>query len=214
MGKSRTKERILGAAVRLFNESGTAAVSTNHIAVEAGISPGNLYYHYRNKEEVIRAIWARVDDLWGEAYALPSGRTPTLEDMRSMVEETFAVIWDYRFFYRELSALARRDPELRLAYSKVYKRGLAGTESLLHSFIEAGVVEEVEDPLAVPRLAKVLMLVAEFWLPAAEITGETPERDLTREGVSLMMQVLAPYLTDEGTRELGRVGVGGIGERR
>ena len=55
-----TRKRILETALRLFNEFGTAAVSTNRIAAEAGISPGNLYYHYRNKEEIIRGL---VEDL-------------------------------------------------------------------------------------------------------------------------------------------------------
>ncbi|MGB3634646.1 MAG: TetR/AcrR family transcriptional regulator, partial [Rubrobacteraceae bacterium] len=78
-----------------------------------------------------------------------------------------------------------------------------------HSFIEAGVIEEMEDPGSVPRLAKVLMLVAEFWLPAAEINDGERERDLRREGVGLMMQVLAPYLTGEGAREAYQAGLGG-----
>src|SRR5215210_4307966 len=99
MGKGSTKERVLGAALRLFNEKGTAAVSTNHIAEAAGISPGNLYYHYRNKEEII------------------------------------AGLWEYRFFYRELAALTRRDEGIRDRYLKVRERGLSGTEALLRGFV-------------------------------------------------------------------------------
>ncbi|MFN8512060.1 MAG: helix-turn-helix domain-containing protein [Chloroflexia bacterium] len=59
-----TRERILDAALGLFNERGTAVVSTNHIAAACGISPGNLYYHFRNKEEIIRALFDRMFVMW------------------------------------------------------------------------------------------------------------------------------------------------------
>ena len=55
-----TREKILDTALALFNKEGTAAISTNHIAEAAGISPGNLYYHFRNKEEVIRELFERL----------------------------------------------------------------------------------------------------------------------------------------------------------
>jgi AcrR family transcriptional regulator len=196
MGKRSTKERVLGAAVRLFNEKGTAAVSTNHIAEEAGISPGNLYYHYRNKEEIIREIFERIDAFWGEAYSLPIDGAPTLGDMRAMVEETFAGLWDYRFFYRELAALTRRDDGIQARYLKVRDRGLSGTEALLRNFVEAGVLKEPEDEAAIPELAKTLMLIAEHWLPFAEAGGEEPGPARVREGAALMMRVLRPRLTD------------------
>jgi len=196
MIKRGTKERVLGAAVRLFNERGTAAVSTNHIAEEAGISPGNLYYHFRNKEEIVRAIFERVDAYWEEAYTLPGNKEPTLEDVRVMVEETFSGLWRYRFFYRELGALTLRDAELARRFRALRERGLAGTEDLLRAFVEAGVLQEIGDEAAVSRLAKVLMLVAEFWLPFEETGSDTLERGPMREGVELMMQVLKPYLAD------------------
>ena len=54
-----THEAILTAAIDLFNKSGTAAISTNHIAAAAGISPGNLYYHFKNKEDLFLAMLQR-----------------------------------------------------------------------------------------------------------------------------------------------------------
>ena len=63
-----THDRILDTALRLFNQSGTAAVSTNHIAAALGMSPGNLYYHFRNKEAIIR-------DLFEQQYAHRADRS-------------------------------------------------------------------------------------------------------------------------------------------
>lgn len=197
-----TKERILDAALALFNERGTAAVSTNHIAEAAEISPGNLYYHYRNKEEIIRAIFERVEAHWGAAYSLPADREPAPDDVRAMAEETFSGLWEYRFFYRELGALTHRDPELDRRYRMLRERALSGTEALLHSFAEAGVMEGAESPKAVSRLAKLLVLVAEFWLPFEEAGGDPgPER--AREGSDLMMEILKPRLASGGPGEEG-----------
>ena len=50
---SPTKQKIKKAAIELFNNQDTLSVTTNHIAKQAKISPGNLYYHYKNKEEII-----------------------------------------------------------------------------------------------------------------------------------------------------------------
>src|SRR6266542_3409730 len=105
-----TRERILAAALRLFNESGTATVSTNHIADALGISPGNLYYHFRNKEQIIRALFEQLFARWDELYTLPGVCPPTLADLQQLVRATFSISWDYRFLYRELIAWLRRLP--------------------------------------------------------------------------------------------------------
>ena len=52
----KTKDKIITIANELFNLHGTKAISTNHIAREMGISPGNLYYHFRSKDDIIRSI--------------------------------------------------------------------------------------------------------------------------------------------------------------
>jgi AcrR family transcriptional regulator len=66
-----TKTRILDAALTLFNERGTSNVTTNHIAEALGMSPGNLYYHYRNKAEIVRGLFGRIMGEWALNYAVP-----------------------------------------------------------------------------------------------------------------------------------------------
>lgn len=209
MSKGHTKGQILRAALRLFNERGTAAVSTNHIAEEAGISPGNLYYHYRNKEEVIRDIFEEVDAHWKEAYWLSDDIAPTPEDVRAIAERTFSGLWEYRFFYRELGALTNRDPELGRRYRQLRRRGLSGTEEILRNFAKSGVLEGLEEAESVSRLAKTLMLVAEFWLPFEEAGGEASGLDPVHEGAEILMEILTLRLRDsEGGVRAAHSGTG------
>lgn len=59
-GKTPTRERILDTALDLFNDKGSQQITTNHIAEAMGISPGNLYYHFKNKAHIIREILGRL----------------------------------------------------------------------------------------------------------------------------------------------------------
>ena len=52
-----TKEKIIETSINLFNEKGCLNTSTRHIADELGISIGNLYYHFKNKEEIVIEIY-------------------------------------------------------------------------------------------------------------------------------------------------------------
>lgn len=52
----KTRDRIIHSATELFNDQGERNITTNHIAAHLGISPGNLYYHFRNKEDIIHSI--------------------------------------------------------------------------------------------------------------------------------------------------------------
>lgn len=203
MAKGDTKERIAQTAIRLFNERGTATVSTNHIAEAAGISPGNLYYHFRNKEEIIRAIFERMISSWEQVSASPQDRASPLTDLSGILGETFTVLWQYRFFYREFVALMRRDPELGRRYRDLRERGLANTEILLKNLVEGGVLREPEDPAAVPKLATILWLITEFWLPFTEMGEETVGPERLQESADLLMQVLRPYMTEEAVAEFG-----------
>jgi AcrR family transcriptional regulator len=190
----KTPERILAAALRLFNEQGTAAVSTNHIAAALGMSPGNLYYHFRNKEEIIRALFEQQFARWEELYTLPNDRLPTLDDLKQLVRATFVTGWNYRFIYRELIALLRRDEQLRRRWVEVRARGFAGFHELVAQFVAAGVLRAPDNAETVTHLAEICWLISEFWLASVEISGEEVDAAQMERGVALMLQVLEPFV--------------------
>ncbi len=189
-----TRERILATALDLFNESGTAAMSTNHIADALGISPGNLYYHFRNKEAIIRALFEQQFAHWDAMYSLPHDRMPTLADLQELVRATFAVGWDYRFIYRELIALLRRDSALQQRWVEVRARGFSGFHELVALFVAAGVLRDPADSAVVSRLADLCWLISEFWLASVEVSGQTVDAAQIQHGIALMLQVLDPFI--------------------
>jgi AcrR family transcriptional regulator len=190
-----TRDRILATALRLFNELGTASVSTNHIAEALSISPGNLYYHFRNKEDIIRAIFEQQFAHWDVIYRLPDDRMPTLADLRRLVHDTFVMSWDYRFMYRELIALLRRDDDLNRRWIAVRARGFAGFRELIDVFVAAGVLRSPGEPAVVTRLAELCWLISEFWLASVEVSGQAVDAAQMEHGVALMFQVLEPFIS-------------------
>ena len=189
-----TREKILDTALTLFNNEGTAAVSTNHIAEAASISPGNLYYHFRNKEEIIRELFERLSAANDAAFSLPQDKLPTLNDLQTMVKTNYKILWQYRFAHRELAALLRADDELRTRFLSVRKRGFEGFGQLFQAFTQAGVFKTQSTPEEIQNLAEVCWLITEFWLNSLEVSGKTVNETQMSHGVELMMQVLKPFI--------------------
>lgn len=189
-----TRDKILDIALRLFNSEGTSTVSTNHIAEAAGISPGNLYYHFRNKDEIIRELFKRLFAATDEAFDLPTDRMPTLGDLQQYVRVNYQILWNYRFVYRELAALLRNDPQLKTSFLAYRKRGFEGFDQLFDAFVSSGVLIAPNDPEVRANLAETIWLITEFWLNSLEIGGKPVNEAQMERGIGLMMQVLAPFI--------------------
>lgn len=83
MSKTRIKtyDRIIQESLKLFNEQGERSITTNHIAAHLGISPGNLYYHFRNKEEIVYQIFLMYREFINQRLSVPEDRKMTVDDL-------------------------------------------------------------------------------------------------------------------------------------
>jgi AcrR family transcriptional regulator len=192
-----TRTRILDTALALFNERGTANVTTNHIAEELGISPGNLYYHYRNKAEIVRGLFTRVMAAWAENYALPAGKAPTFSTMDAMAAGNFEIQWAHRFFFRDLTMLLAADPELAAIYRKNRETGMANTIVLLKHFIAAGLMTAPSDRRALDEITQLLWLVGDFWLVFKDVGGEDVTQADMDQGVRMFRRILSPHIKEK-----------------
>lgn len=197
--KTDTKTRILDAALALFNERGSANVTTNHIAEAMGISPGNLYYHFRNKAEIVRGLFQRIMAAWAENYAPPAGKPPTFKTMDAMAAGNFEIQWQYRFFFRDLTMLLAADEELAAQYRGNRETGMANTVALLRHFISAGLMAPT-DKRTLEEITQLLWLVGDFWLVFSDADGaEITAADMD-QGVRLFRRILSPHILKDKSR--------------
>jgi TetR/AcrR family transcriptional repressor of uid operon len=196
----------LDAACRLFNEHGTAPVTTNHIAAEAGLSPGNLYYHCADKQEIIRALFARYAAAHEGRWRPAADAVQDLGALRDNVTAGMALTWEYRFFAREMLALLRADPELRAAYREVYERRLGEWHAFGDRLAARGLVRPPKPPRTLRDLNLAVWLVAEGWLPFLDATGDLFDAKQVERGVDLVLVVLESYLTAKGRRAFEHAG--------
>ncbi len=180
------------------------------IAGDLGISPGNLYYHFRNKDQIVEQLFARFEkrvDIEPVASADVGG---ALEDLWLYLHLMLEGIWDYRFLYRNLDDLLERNRGLRERFNRIVDRNVAGLVSLCEGLREAGALRA--RPEEIRTLARNVMVVATYWLNFQSLRSSGAGRgdragdaaDLGR-GAYQVMSLVAPYVLGEAREHLGRL---------
>ncbi len=173
-------------------------MNTNQIAREAGISPGNLYYWFPSKAEIVRALYAD----WSARLSIPDTTDADPDDVLRVlwqrVTELAQPDADYAFFLRDLFPLLHADPVLAEAYRHVHVSRRDTLTVLSERLITAGLLRAPEPPTTVQDVVSMLWLVAETAHPFADTVGDEIV-DARRYGRAIVQ----PLLTAEGRRVLG-----------
>lgn len=189
-----TRQRILDCSLAMFNARGEPNVTTNHIADELEISPGNLYYHFRNKDDIVEQLFGRYEERIDEALAPPSGRLPGLEDVWLQLHLVFECIRDYRFLYRDLVDILSRNRRLRIRFARILKRADDQAHLAMRGLTQAGVMRA--SPAELDAASTNILVIATFWLNYAAVRGDRDEQAAIREGIVQVLMSLAPFLRD------------------
>ncbi len=202
-----TREKILQTATNLFNQQGTARVTTNHIAKEAGISPGNLYYHFQDKFHIIREIYEQMLQDWEPAYVWVEEQVVSFAVLKKFIEENFQMLWQYRFFNREMVALLRADPVLAERHITVMRQRFQRQSGLVKKAITDGVLGFPEAGAGLDDVLTIAWIVANHFLNYLEAMGQQVDQKDFSAGAELVMKVFTPYLTgNSGYPHLGLYG--------
>jgi AcrR family transcriptional regulator len=193
----RTAERILEVTLDLFNRFGEPNVSTTLISAELNISPGNLYYHYPAKDELINSLFDRYEAGLTELLNAADG-VRDVEDAWFFFHTLFELIWQYRFLYRDLNDLLSKNRRLETHFQGVLKDKSRAVRALLDGMSRTGAVRI--DTREVEPTATSMVVVLTYWLsfeyvrdPRHALEPDAAQQALLR-GAHHVLHLLVPYL--------------------
>jgi AcrR family transcriptional regulator len=199
----RTAERILEITLDLFNRFGEPNVSTTLISAELGISPGNLYYHYPAKDELINTLFDRYERALGEILQAADG-VENVEDAWLFFHMLFELIWSYRFLYRDLNDLLSKNRRLETHFQFVLKNKQRAMHALLDGLARSGAMRITGEEAA--PTATSMVVVVTYWLsyeyvrePRKALEPESAAAAMGR-GAYHALSLLTPHL-DEASRK-------------
>jgi len=191
MARTRTPQRILDAALEMFNLHGEPNVTTNRIADELEISPGNLHYHFKTKQTLIDTLFGDFERrMLGLLGGDPFERAD-VEDAWLFLHLIFETIADYRFIYRDLNELCGRDRDIRRRFRAILKLSMRSAADLLQALEHAGYCQNGasrNEPVI-----RNIVLVASYWISFDQVLEPGKEPRPGRAAIQVM-SIVSPYL--------------------
>ena len=196
MTKRNTKELILTTSLSLFNDLGEPNVTTNHIADEADISPGNLYYHFRSKDDIVIQLFKRFLTGLQPLTEVPENSALEAEDLWFQLHLTFEIKGQFRFLYRNLSDLTARIPDLNHAMRGLLMRERRAAFNLISGLELKGSLQINAQEKEL--LVDTILLVITYWIPFSSIfeLEELEEGTAQVKAIARVLQLVTPFLRE------------------
>jgi AcrR family transcriptional regulator len=197
----KTRDRILHTSLMLFNEEGEADTTTIDIANEMDISPGNLYYHFKGKNQIITELFHQYEMALSSTLTAPIEQ-PLSED-RSDVEENWYYLYvvmedmyQYRFLYHNLDNILQRYPDIRRGFKRLIQLKRAALYAICQTLLQQSVIEAGDQQLL--GLVDNMTLNLTFWFNYDQLLHGGREPQVTiHQGVLQLLTLVAPYLGDD-----------------
>jgi AcrR family transcriptional regulator len=194
----KTKDRIVVESLKLFNEQGERDITTNHIAAYIGISPGNLYYHYRNKQDIIQSIFGKYIDHMRSSFQLESVHDNAEVFLQQYCDDLFESLWQFRFFHSSMPGILLRDETLHQQYLAAHGLLTDRAKMAVFKLKKDGIIEI--DDHDIDDLVELMRVVGSFWTSyhmANSVNQPLTEIEVYR-GINKIIMLLWPYATTQG----------------
>ena len=200
----KTRDRILQTSLLLFNQEGEAPQTAVDISNALEISPGNLYYHFKGKDAIIRTLFGAFEDEMRVILRGSKGGVTSIEDNWVYLYIILEEIYDFRFFYRDLGVLLDRYPDLAVRFRALVAEKRDTITRVLHDLAESDVLQL--DPRLKAALTDQIMMSITFWLANDSIGNEVHDGpSLIHKTVFQVMCLIVPYMGEAGFSALSRM---------
>ena len=197
---SKTKQRILDSAKRLFNDQRYGNVTIKEIAADLGISTGNVWYHYKDKREILRGLNEEFLVAAKQRMALlPSGGA-VIPEFGHFIAVLNAEIRDYRFMYRDQADYGEHTEILREALPDIYGGTLGQVQAFLAEMHAQGVMAIKQDDIR--QLSEVVVSLARYALEFYRESAVAGPDEMVAQSINAQCFILNRFLSPEVAEQL------------
>lgn len=191
----KRRDLILEVSLELFNEEGEANLSAVDIANELDISPGNLYYHFKGKEEIISALYEQFESNIVVLLKDTKDAGNTLEEHWLHLYVILECIYHYRFFFRNITDLLQKYGVIESRFRRLIEQQYQSTLTMLEHLMEEGVlIGRGGEQVGVAELADNMMLIYIHWFEFQNLRNRRLEQhEFIQTAILQVMTMLAPY---------------------
>jgi AcrR family transcriptional regulator len=192
----KTRDKILLTSLVLFNDEGEQNVTTVDIANELDISPGNLYYHFHGKDEIIPELYAAFELELIDILSAPLQKNLNAQDTWFYLYIVFEHIFNHRYLYRNLSDILQRYPTIAKKFSKVLELKVQATKAVALELRSHDIIEL--DDSALERLCDNVAMSLTFWLTYNQLRENQASNEvMIHQGVFQLMSLVTQHLRPE-----------------
>jgi len=195
----KTRERILHTSLALFNELGEPNVTTLLIADEMEISPGNLYYHFKSKTDILTELFDWYEEEINPLLEVPDAAMD-IEDQWFFLHLIFESIARYRFIYRDVVNVLERYERIKPRFYRIVARKRAASLKILTGLKAQQSLTASNGEIE--ALCDNIVLTATFWLNYAMVSNQALDENTLARGVYQVISLVAPYLADAQRKQV------------
>jgi AcrR family transcriptional regulator len=200
-----TKKKILDTARQLYNERGLANVSQRQIAEQLGISPGNLTYHYKKKEDINEAIYYELVDVFNQLFQQNASEVGSIRFFVTFAAQLYDIMQQYRFFFVDIILLTRNNKNIANHYRELLILRQQQFQDIAQVLIQNGEMHAEEAPGTFQHVFNQLQIITDFYCSAQELNPFTKGENDKSNFLKLIQQLIYPYLTELGKSNLSEL---------
>jgi len=194
----KTKDKILSKALELFNDKGYNNITTRHIAAELSISAGNLHYHFRHSEDIIKILFSeltlKMDELLNQ---IKKRENKTLEDLYQFTYSTSEIFHSYRFIFINFIDILNQNSDIKSKYEGINFSRKEEFQQIFSDLQKSNIFQKDIPHFIIDGLVEQIFIIADNWLTHNRLILKLNPKEAIQHYTLLQMNLFYPHLNKE-----------------
>ncbi|PXW15292.1 TetR family transcriptional regulator [Chryseobacterium sp. CBTAP 102] len=194
----KTKDKILSKALELFNDKGYNNVTTRHIAAELNISAGNLHYHFKHSEDIIKILFSELTLKMDELLNLmKKTENKTLEDLYKFTYSTSEIFYSYRFIFINFIDILSQNPDVESKYERINFSRKEEFQQIFSDLQKSNIFQKDIPHFIIDGLVEQIFIIADNWLTHNRLILKLNPKEAVQHYTLLQMNLFYPHFNKE-----------------